>query len=114
MSQPGSRMGAWKERRTDHPIGCILFRVDLPIRPMPPVALDIGGYEALRLANAVRMGTLDANNRSTTNGHALHEPSLRIVVVHGIVLGRPVVPHGYGVRSPVKPELIFGNECLVK
>src|SRR6516162_1765596 len=36
---------------------------DLPMRPMPPVALDIGGYKALRLANAVRIGTLDANNR---------------------------------------------------
>src|SRR6516164_4560584 len=87
---------------------------DLPMRPMPPVALDIGGYKALRLANAVRIGTLDANNRPTAKSYALHKPSLRIIIVHGIMLGRPVVPHGNGVRRPVKPELIFGNECLVK
>src|SRR5262245_9651001 len=58
--------------------------------------------------------TLDANNRPTANGHALHEPSPRIVVVRGIVLGRPVVPHGDGVWRPVKPELIFRNERLVE
>src|SRR6516164_1749188 len=90
------------------------FRLNLPMRPMPPVALDIGGYKALRLANAVGIGTLDANNRPTANSYALHKPSLRIIIVHGIMLGRPVVPHGNGVRRPVKPELIFGNECLVK
>src|SRR5262249_17737198 len=87
------------------------FRLNLPMRPMPPVALDIGGYKALRLANAVRIGTLDANNRPTANSYALHKPSLRIIIVHGIMLSRPVVPHGNGVRRPVKPELIFGNEC---
>src|SRR5262249_34182659 len=84
------------------------------MRPMPPVALDTGGYKALRLANAVGIGTLDANNRPTANSYALHKPSLRIVVVHGIMLGRPVVPDGNGVRRPGKPELIFRNEWLVK
>src|SRR5262245_14731607 len=113
MIRRGSRM---RLERAAHrlSVGCPLFRLDLPMRPMSPVALDIGGDKALRLANAVRIGTLDANNRPTANGHALHEPSPRIVVVHGIVLGRPVVPHGDGVWSPVKPELIFRNERLVE
>ena len=44
---------------------------------MPPVALDIGGYKALRLANAVGIGTLDANNRSAANSYALHKPYAR-------------------------------------
>src|SRR6516164_124172 len=63
------------------------FRLGLPIRPMPPVALDIGGYKALRLANVVRISSLDADNRPTANSYALHEPSLRIIVVDGIMLG---------------------------
>jgi len=95
-------------------VGCTSFRLGLSIRPVPAVVLDSGGNKVLRLANAVRIGTLDANNRPTANGHAIHKPSLRIVVIHGIMLGRSVVPHGNGVRSPVKPELIFGNEDLVK
>src|SRR5262249_52212063 len=90
------------------------FSTELADEAYAPVALDIGGYKALRLANAVGIGTLDANNRPTANSYALHKPSLRIVVVHGIMLGRPVVPDGNGVRRPVKPELIFRNECLVK
>src|SRR5262249_16048919 len=76
------------------------FRLNLAMRAMPPVAVDIGGYKALRLANAVGIGTLDANNRPTANSYALHKPSLRIIIVHGIMLGRPVVPHGNGVRRP--------------
>src|SRR5215813_2263462 len=82
--------------------------------PVSAVALDASGHNMLHPANAVRISTLDPDHWPTANRHPLHEPSLRIVIVDGIVLGRPVVPHGNGVRSPVEPELVLGNKRLVK
>src|SRR2546423_7167886 len=78
------------------------------------MAIDVGREQDLGLAHARGIGALDADDGTTANGHALHEAPLRIIIVDGVVLRRTVVPHGYRVRGPAMPELIFGNERLME
>lgn len=86
----------------------------LTMRFVTAVAIDVGRELELRLAYTHRIGALDADNGSAADRHALHEASLRIVIVQCVMLGGTVVPHGDGIRSPTMAELIFGNEGLMK
>ena len=36
------------------------------------MTVNAGGYEGLGLANAIRIGWLNASNRPAANGHSLH------------------------------------------
>src|ERR1700730_5950966 len=88
--------------------------LEVGVRLVTTMPVDVVGHQVLGLANARRVGALNPANWPAPNCHALHETPLRIVVVDGIVLGRPVIPHRNGMRRPVMPELILGNQCLVK
>jgi hypothetical protein len=60
------------------------------LRLVATMPVDVFGHEVLGLANARRVAALNPANWPAPNCHALHETPLRIVVVDGIVLGRPV------------------------
>ena len=50
----------------------------------------------------------------SNDGGAHHTAPSWIVVLDSIMLRRPVIPEGDGVRSPAQPHLIFRDGCLLQ
>ena len=57
---------------------------------------------------------LQARNRAALDCDALHVTTLRIIIVHRVMLRRAIVPYRDGVQVPVMAELIFRHESLLK
>src|SRR6516165_862691 len=102
-------MNCWIENATLHTL-----HSNREMGPVTAMAIDVGGDEVLGLADGLRVGALNARYRTAPNSHALHEASLRIVVVDRVVLGRSIIPHCNRVRRPVKPVMVFGDQRLME
>src|ERR1700730_10137359 len=89
------------------------FPLETFVRPVAAISVEVR-HKALGLEDALWIGALDPNDRAAMDRHALHEPSLRVVVIDGIVLSGAVIPHCNGMGSPVEPELVFGDQSLMK
>src|ERR1700738_3492606 len=65
------------------------FRLTAFVRPVTPMSVEVG-HEILGPADALWIGAFDASHRAATYRQSFHEPSLRIVVVDGVVLSGAV------------------------